>query len=226
MHLGAVHPQQQLGVVDTEALAGGVLRPQAAVHAADPGGGPFDLFGGAVADRADEVRGAQQAAQRILPEVRVLHHGRDRARVQGLQVEARDAGHPHGRVGVQLPGHGARSQQPHVHDSDDVTRDAAGRGPRLSRWTRVERRARRMRPVAPGAPHRTPGHHRRRRPGEGASRSGEWRSRAAGLRRNAALRASSKARPLGGVTTSPCRWTTATVVVRCPPTGDPDALNG
>ncbi len=127
--LRAVHPEQQLGVVDGEPLAGGgVGGGQAPVDPADAGPGAFGGFGGAVGEGADEVGGAQQPAPGVGAEVAVLHDPADGARVQGLEVERADPGDPHDRVAVALPGDGRGPVEPRVGPGRRRCAPPLGRG--------------------------------------------------------------------------------------------------
>jgi hypothetical protein len=100
--LAAVHPTQQIDVVDTQPV----------VQAADPRGGAFGRRAGAEGDGAHVLGGPEQPPPRIGPETRVPRHPGHRSGVQRLEVERAYPAYPQDRVGVDPPGHTVRAEEP------------------------------------------------------------------------------------------------------------------
>ena len=116
LDLGAVHPQQQLRVVDPVRAPGLGLdaRLQAGVDGAQHGAGPLGLGRRPVGHGGDPLPRALQPAPGVVAEGGVgVEPGHDQ-RVHGLEQQRAEAGDGHRRVAVDPPADGAWSVQARV----------------------------------------------------------------------------------------------------------------
>ena len=106
-NLPAMHPQQQLGLVQPEPGAVGLGAGERRVQLPYPAAGPGHLVGGPVGSHADELGGAHEPAPGLPGpgERRVLPGAAHHPGVQRLQVQGAEPGHPEDRLPHDPPGH-------------------------------------------------------------------------------------------------------------------------
>lgn len=113
----AVHPQQQVMVVEASLDGAGVADAHPRVHRADTGAGLLGPGRAAPGGRDDELARLHEPAPWILFERGVLRDPERRDRVQRLKMQGADPTDPHRGIRVQMPGHrgGAEDSRVDAH---------------------------------------------------------------------------------------------------------------
>jgi hypothetical protein len=111
--LAAVHPQQQLRLVQPDRAAIGVRPGERGVDLANPAACPLGLGRAPVRPDPDEFGGPHEPPPRFaaVSESGVLPGGAHRPRMKCLQVQGPQPGHPDDRLGHDLPGNRARAKE-------------------------------------------------------------------------------------------------------------------
>jgi hypothetical protein len=110
-----VDPRQQVRIVGAVRGAVGQGAVDVGVNHSDLGDQPLGLGGAAIGGAADELGGALQAAERVLPPARMVPDAGKRPRMEHLQEQRGDAAGDHRReVAVHPPGGRAGAEQARV----------------------------------------------------------------------------------------------------------------